>query len=139
MLFRSEDAIVENRRGFAEAAAAGSSPLDALRIAGVNALRDAHGDNGCIELDLIIAASRNGGELTELYRRVHGDIVATLAGMVRAAQASHEIGAQLDPDLLARVLLGMVNGLRLEMIDPETDLDPERAIDLIGTLLQATA
>lgn len=134
-----EKVILENRQGLAEAAAEARSPFDALRIAGINALNRVRETQGCLDLDLSITAARNGGQMAEIYRRVHADVIASLEAMVRSAQEAGEIGRQLDPALLAHILLGVVNGLRLELINAESTVDPEQAIDLVGTMLFATA
>lgn len=134
-----ENAIAENRRMFEEAASGASSPFEALVRAGYGALDDAEASGGCIDLDLSIAAMRDEAQLRPVYREMHAEVTAMVAGLVRSAQSSGEIGKELDADLLGRVLVALVNGLRLEMLDPETAPNGRAAIDLVATILGCTA
>lgn len=134
-----EHAVTASRNLFAEAAASAESPLDALKMAGYLALDQESGADSCLDLDLTIAALREETELAEVYRATNKEVHAAIAGFVRTAQAAGEIGKELDAELLARVLLALVNGLRLELMDTQTATDGRAAIDLVGTMLRATA
>lgn len=135
----NEDAIERGRQLFADAAAGASSPLDALVRSGYAALGEEQASDRCLDLDLRIAALRDGGHFTDVHRELNADIAAMISGLIRQAQAAGEIGSHLDPDLLGRVLLALVNGLRLDMLDPEAALDGRAAIDLVAIMLRSTA
>ncbi|HET7737618.1 MAG TPA: TetR/AcrR family transcriptional regulator [Tepidiformaceae bacterium] len=133
-----ENAILENRRMFREAAEGATSPLQALTLSGYRAMNDT-AEGGCLDLDLAIASSRYGGAMTGVYRTMLDEVAVEITALLDAAKNAGEIGQDLDTRLLARVLMAFIDGLRLQALDPDTAVNPNEAIDLMANLLRCTA
>jgi AcrR family transcriptional regulator len=81
---------------------------------------------------LLLRVRGNGAvEQAALLRRRAID--EKLAGLVRAAVAEGSLRADIDPDLISRLLFGTVNSL-VEWYDPEGPLSPEELADSLVAL-----
>lgn len=131
-----ETARRDNEQAFADASAASSSPLEALMRVGRTALGEGTADHGCIELEFTLAGVRDPAGVGVSHRALRNSVIEQVERLVRDAQASGEIAADLDPAALALAGYALVAGLRMFALEAVRPASEAAALDVFGELLR---
>jgi AcrR family transcriptional regulator len=110
-------------------------PLAALRELLAHVLAEIE-QPGHAALELEIAAEMTRGQgLADAGRRASADVLAALADVLRAGQATGAFDGRLDPQVTARALLALVDGLTVQhALDPR--FLPARHTEAVSRMIE---
>lgn len=103
----------EQRRRMLAGAGCGRAQLRAFLLSYAANASGAEGRRGCLVVGSAVEVATLDGDLAEHIERALGRIEAVLGGIIRAGQADGSLAAGVDPDTAARMMLCLVQGMRV--------------------------